>query len=651
MSQPINILLVEDMPQDARLVQEALAAQQDIPLEVNLTQAQDLREALTYLPGTIHVVLLDLSLPDSRGIETLRKVRTHAPGTSIVVLTAADDTALGVQAVQAGAQDYLVKGYVQVYPNLLGRAIRHALERARADEQIRQAHAQTQRLLASLPSILIGVDPQGVVTHWNAGAEVMFGVPASAALQHPLSESGVQWDIGKILAQLDTLHGEGPVRLEDVSFRRPDGQEAFLGITIVPVKAKEDQHAELLLFGADITKQKLAESERRRLQDELAQAQRLETIGQFAGGIAHDFNNFLQVILGFAWLIRAKRQDDRQLMGDLQEIVHAAESASGMVKQLLAFSRRQAIQPKLFEINEALQAMGRLLQQFVGQAITLRLDLAPEPLPVKLDLAGLEQIVMNLCSNARDSMRQGGTLTIRTARLLLDDTMLKQHPGAELGEYVRLSIADTGSGMDPTVVSRVFEPFFTTKQLGRGTGLGLAVVYGLVKQHSGWIELATALNQGTTFHLYFPLQPDTVATADSATTVPDSGLASPNGVGPTAKRRILIVDDDSAVRLLCERILQDRYDTTAVSSGVAALELMGRSAYALLLTDIKMPDMDGFELIDRAAKVRPGIKVLAMSGFLTNEMEQRLRAAPLGCQVVRKPFSAAVLQAMVSRCF
>ena len=382
----VQILLIEDLAEDARHIREALAAEPGAGFQ--LTHADRLVSGLRHLGARpVDLILLDLKLPDSEGLETLVAVREQAPHVPIVVLTASDDTALAVEAVQKGAADYLVKGYVQVYPALLGRAIRYALERRRA------------------------------------------------------------------------------------------------------------------------------EAERGRLQRRLAQAQKMETVGRFAGGIAHDFKNILQIILSLAWLIRSRRPDDPELLASVEEIVHAAESGSGMVQQLLAFSRQQPLEPARFDLNEAVRKLSRLLQQLVGGSVRLQLELLPDPLMVRMDRTGLEQILMNLCANARDSMPQGGPLTIRTARRRADEPFLDAHPSLSAGDYVWLSVQDRGQGMDPAVAAHLFEPFFTTKHLGQGTGLGLAVVYGLVQQHGGCIAVDTAPGLGTTFHLYFPCQ-DGVSAAD-----------------------------------------------------------------------------------------------------------------------------------------
>ena len=573
---PLKILLVEDASADAVLLRQALEDELEVPF--TLEHVERLAVALPLLSrGDIDVVLLDLKLPDSEGLETLVRVRSRAPGVPVVVLTAAADQSLATQSLHQGAQDYLMKDEVHLSRNLLSRSLRYAIERKRAEEEIRKAHEQNEHLLASITSILIGVDADGHVTHWNDVAEATFGLPASRFLHRPLAECAIPWDLQKILNGIAVCRRSGrTTRVEDITFTRPDGRNGVLGITIIPLKGDPSTPSGLLLFGADVTDRKLADEDRRRLQTQLSQVQKMETVGRFAGGIAHDFQNFLQVILGFAWLIRSRHREDKELMSDLEEIVHAGESASGMVRQLLAFARRQALRPTILEINQTLRNMERLLQQFMGERIRVELQLDPDPLMVKLDPTGLEQILINLSSNARDSMQGSGTLTVLTVRRSLDATFVESHPWAKPGEYVRISVRDTGSGMDPEVAAHIFEPFFTTKQVGRGTGLGLAVVYGMVQQHDGFIDIDTAQGKGATFHLYFPHQafpsvPRAPVKEEQPVGAALATAAVPSSAGRNAKPRVLIVDDDPAIRLFCERTLQGVCELTAVGSSRAAL--------------------------------------------------------------------------------
>ncbi|MBI4342878.1 MAG: response regulator [Candidatus Omnitrophica bacterium] len=644
---------MEDTWEDARILQGLLA--RELGTAFDLRYVDRLGAGLECLAeGGIDLVLLDLNLPDSKGLETISRLLERAPSVPVVVLTASDDEASVVQALHEGAQDYLVKGYVQVYPKMLGRSIRYAIERKRAEEEVRNAHGQTEKLLASIPSILIGVSPDGRLTHWNAIAQQTLGCDPAQVLNRPLADCRIPWDVPRILEALATCRTtEAITRLDDVAFTYPDGRQGCLGFVIRPIRSNGEAQSGFLLFGADITERKLAELERTRLQEQLVQAQKMETIGRFAGGIAHDFNNFLQVIMGFAKVIRNQHgKKSPELVSDLDEIINAANSAADMVQQLLAFSRRHPIQPQLLELNQTVQEMTASLQRFVGDRISVTLVLAPQPLPVKMDLTGLKQILMNLSSNARDAMPGGGRLIIRTATVRVEADRLTQHPPAAEGAYARLSVQDTGVGMDPKVASRIFEPFFTTKGVGSGTGLGLAVVYGLVRQHQGLIDHETAPGNGTTFHLYFPLQsaalePPRPASGGASTADAPGSRISANG--QRSKRRILVVDDKQAIRVLCERILREGYEVTTASSASAAMKCLAREPFDLLLTDLKMPEVDGFALIEEAAKLRPDLKLLAMTGSLTVEFEQRLSASTFPCALIRKPFTPLMLEEAVRR--
>jgi CheY-like chemotaxis protein len=333
-----------------------------------------------------------------------------------------------------------------------------------------------------------------------------------------------------------------------------------------------------------------------------------------------------------------------------------------MVHQLLAFSRRQLLQPKLLDINQAVRGMVRLLQQFVGEHIQVQCELMPTALIAKMDPTGLEQVVMNLCANARDSMSQGGTLTIRTGLVQTDAAFVDAHAGAKANAYVRLSVQDTGTGMDPNVAAHIFEPFFTTKQTGKGTGLGLAVVYGLVQQHEGFVDIQTSPGNGTTFSLYFPFQDVRVegkAVEGTGTVTPQAAERSVTTAPPSPRAgaalqfprsRVLVVDDDPAIRRLCERILQKAYEVTTVPSGRAALDELERRSYDLLLSDLRMPNMDGVSLLKEVMKLKGAPRLMAMTGSVPREMEQLLQSVPLDARIIHKPFTALSLLEAITQC-
>jgi signal transduction histidine kinase/FixJ family two-component response regulator len=500
---PLTILVVEDTPADVDVLRDVLA--RDKQASYALRHAERLSAAKQFLEaGDIDIVLLDMILPDSQGLPSLVTLRGIAPQVPIIVLTATDDEELALQALQKGAQDYILKGHLQIYRHLLGRTLRYAVERKRAEEELHQAYAQTEQLLASLTSILIGIGPDGAITYWNDVAAEVFERPAEAVVGRPLALCGVQMELATVQQGLSVCRASGrPLQLEDMRFTTASRREGFVGFTVIPIRGRQGRLA-TLLFGAEVTKQREAEAERARLQEQLAQAHKMEVIGRFAGGIAHDFHNFLAVMRGFTELIADHCKDDADVTENVAEILRAADSALALVNQILAFSRRQVLNPKVVDLNQSVRAMARFLQQLLGEFVHLEFHLAEEALWVKTDPTGLEQIVMNLSTNARDAMQRKGTLTIRTRRISVDPAFRAARPWAAHPSYVQLTIRDTGQGMEPAVAARIFEPFFTTKQLGRGTGLGLAVVYGLVQQHGGSVEVETAVGQGTAFHVFLP---------------------------------------------------------------------------------------------------------------------------------------------------
>ena len=628
----IKVLLIEDSREDAQLLMEALAKEPYAFFE--LTHAERLSVGLKHLKdGGVDLVLLDLNLPDSEGLDTLTSIRFEAPDVPVVVLTASDDEGLAAQALQKGAQDYLVKGYVQVYRNLLGRALRYAVERKHAHEELDRARSQTDRLLGAITSILIGVDARGLITHWNTIAELTFGIPESAALSNALEHTGIPWNAETVLrsvAQCRTT--DATVRLDDVAFKRPDGKDGVLGLTVIPIKGTTSEGPGVLIFGADVTERQQAEAERLRLQDQLTQAQRLETVGRFAGGIAHDFQNFLQVILGFAWLIRARHRENPELISDLQEIVHAAESASGMVRQMLTFSRRQPLQPVIFDLGHAVTGMARLLQQLVGEQVRVALDMSPEPLLVRLDPTGFEQILMNLAANARDAMPTGGTLTVRAAAVSLGGDVRRTRPWATPGEYVQLSVLDTGVGIEPEIAAHMFEPFFTTKQLGKGTGLGLAVVHGLVEQHGGFINLDTAPGNGSAFHLYLPRQ----AQAAGPPARTDR---------PTGTERVLLLEGEERQRALAEEVLRESGYQVSVAEQAAALGerlAAGTDRPDAVILDVTLSDSGPAALVQRLRVAQPRVKILLVSTYVSGDLRALERSLP-GLQILLKPYVPAQL--------
>lgn len=426
---------------------------------------------------------------------------------------------------------------------------------------------------------------------------------------------------------------------------KPDGSIRWISDRSFPIRDASGGVFRVAGIAADVTAKKQAEAELKAAEAQLQQAAKMEAVGKLASGIAHDFNNYLSVIHGFAELAQMQHADDPKLLAQVREILHASESGTALIQQLMAFSRRQPAAVTTISLTDGVSRVRPLLQQLAGDAVRIEVRLPESSMLARLDPTGLEQILMNLASNARDAMKRQGLITIEVNRVRADAKFRLTRPWASAEAYVRLSVADTGPGMAPEMVERIFEPFFTTKQLGQGTGLGLAVVYGLVRQYGGHIEVETARGQGTAFRLYFP---SVVADAPAHEGRP-SGPEPRAPSEPSRRRRVLIVDDEPGSRQLCQEILQDGYDVAVAASGREALELIRAHAPDLLLTDIQMPEMDGVTLIDQALQVAPGLRVAAMSAYMTPEREGRLKAIAAVREIVRKPLAVSGLREAVAR--
>jgi two-component system cell cycle sensor histidine kinase/response regulator CckA len=368
------------------------------------------------------------------------------------------------------------------------------------------------------------------------------------------------------------------------------------------------------------------------LEAQLRQAQRLEAVGELAGGIAHDFNNLLTAIRGYADLVRSNLGADDPNRADLDQVVLAADRAAELTRQLLAFSRRQLLEPRVLDPAEVVAGIAPLLKKLLGEHIELTTH-ASGPGRVKIDSSQFEQVIVNLAVNARDAMPEGGKLTIETANVELDAAYAATHAGATPGPQVALSVSDTGTGMDAATQAHIFEPFFTTKEQGMGTGMGLATVYGIVKQSGGSIYVYSEPGHGSSFRIYLP------RVADEATLVPVplSGAESPRG-----SETVLLVEDEPAVRAYAVRILSEQgYTVLEAPSGTDAIALAAAhpEEIDLLVTDVVMPGLQGNQLATQLGADRPGLRVLYVSGFTENSV---VHHEVVGTEIafLQKPFGA-----------
>ncbi|HMA66862.1 MAG TPA: PAS domain S-box protein, partial [Desulfosalsimonadaceae bacterium] len=463
----------------------------------------------------------------------------------------------------------------------------------------------------------------------------------------------------ELLGRSVTVYGEDPAQgatqqqivrktLQDGGWRgeivnySSDGTEIIMDARTKLVKDEDGIPVSMLGIATDITDRKQAEKEKIRLEEQFHQAQKMESIGRLAGGIAHDLNNLLSPILGYTEIFLEGAVPEDSLRETMMEIQNAGIRARNLVRQLLAFSRRQTLQFQLMNVNELLKEFHKLLRRTIREDISIHMHLAPELPDCKGDMGQLEQVIMNLAVNAQDAMPGGGELTIETAKTELDENYAQLHRGAAPGAYVMLAISDTGEGMDAEIQSHLFEPFFTTKDPDRGTGLGLATSYGIIKQHGGNIWAYSEPGMGTTFKIYLPVS-TTARGAGSAV----SKRVSASGSG--GSETILLVEDDRQVNSLASAVLQRQgYNVLSAVNGQEALSIVDRhgSKIRLLLTDVVMPDMNGRELFAQISGVYPHVRVLYMSGY-TDDVIAHHGILDQGIDFIQKPFSIKTLAAKV----
>jgi two-component system, cell cycle sensor histidine kinase and response regulator CckA len=490
--------------------------------------------------------------------------------------------------------------------------------------QRKQAEQDMLRLAAFPqwnPNPVLEFSANGDLTYFNQAAQLMAN---SLGLDHPLA---MLPDNAAVMVRECHLSGQSIIQREI-----PIGSRTLCW-SFFPIPVNRVIHC----YVEDAT-------ERLDLESRLRHSQKMESIGQLAAGVAHDFNNLLTIIQGQACLVLAHTKLERRAENALSQIVTAAERAANLTRQLLAFSRRQPMQSQPINLNEAIHNLAKMLQRILGDDITLEFNLNQELSPVVADVGMMEQVIMNLVVNARDAMPKGGRLIFRTANLLISDAYVKNHPEAEPGHCVCVSITDTGCGMDEFVLARLFEPFFTTKEIGKGTGLGLATVYGIIKQHQGWLEVESQVSRGSTFKVFIPADP-------RATPAPTEQFLPPKY--QRGHETILVVEDEASLRELIQEILGALgYQVVLAASGVAALEWWRQKGEPidLLLTDMVMPDgVSGKELAVQLLAEMPDLKVVFISGYSvdlsTPEMSFRE-----GMNFLQKPFSPATLARAVRDC-
>ena len=602
----LKVLYLEDNPHDRTLVASTLAREF---LDAVFTFARNREEFETALSQLrFDLILSDFTLPTFNGMDALALARVAQPDTPFLFFSGTIGEARAVESLKSGAVDYVLKDSIGRLGSSIRRALREAEERAmrtEAEMRLRAAQKRLTDVLAKSPAIIyvLKVRGQSVTTDWvSENIEPLLGYSVAEALEPDWWFSRVHPEDQPAAGALGDVLSRKP--WAEYRFRRKDGQYRWIRDEQRLVRNESGAPVEIVGSWMDIT-------DRKQLEEQLRQAQKMEAIGQLAGGVAHDFNNMLAVIGGNSELaLMDAAQLSPTVVDCLKQVSAASERAASLTRQLLTFSRRQVMQAKALDLNKLVADLTRMLSRIIGENVRLQCTYAENLPRVHADPGMLEQVLVNLVVNARDAMPNGGRLRIATGPVNFSHAYSQTHPEARPGDFVSLTVQDSGTGIAAEHLSHIFEPFFTTKEAGKGTGLGLATVYGIVKQHQGWVEVTSAVGRGATFRVLLP-----------ALSVPAESGASEETDMPLrgGQETILLLEDEPAVRLVTRRLLESvGYKVLEAGSSFEALELFQSAARdcALLLTDIVLAEgVTGMELADRLRVRHPALKVIYMSGY------------------------------------
>jgi len=619
MGKPLRVLMVEDSEDDALLVlRELRAAGYDLTHE-RVDTAAALEAALDRHPWDL--VIGDYSMPHFSGTAALGMLRQRGLDVPYICVSGTITEELAVAAMKAGAHDYVTKGQLKRLLPAIERELREAQGRA----TLRATEASFATLVEHAPVGIYRSSPEGRFLSVNAAVVRMLGYETGAQVLNLDMARDVYADAAERqrLVERDTYSDRQYDNVE-ATWKRRDGRLLTVQLSVRAVRNAAGRVDYYETFVRDVTDQ-------RRLQQQVLQSQKMEAVGRLAGGVAHDFNNLLTVITSYSDLLLEDLAPGDAKRDDLEQVRKAADGAAALTRQLLAFSRQQVVEPRVVSLNTVVEGLQKILRRVIGEDIEVTIALAPDLESVRADVGQLEQVLMNLVVNARDAMPTGGRLAVETANVEHDPEYARDREAAAVRRFAMLAVTDTGCGMDEATKARIFEPFFTTKETGKGTGLGLATVYGIVKQAGGFIWVYSEPGQGTSFKIYLPAVDATAERTTAAATTP----------APRGTETVLLVEDAAAVRAVTKQMLERQgYTVLEAPDGEAGLRLAQRhrGVIHLLLTDVVMPRVGGRELAEQLARLRPDVKVLYASGY-TDDSVVRHGILESGTAYLQKPFS------------
>lgn len=653
----IKLLFVEDDKAD-QLLFERFVKKENLAYDFRI--ASTIEEAKIQLEGdNFDIIVSDYNLGDGTALDLLT-TNSQIP---VIVVTGAGDEHTAVQAMKMGAYDYLIKSVESSHLVTLSITVENALIRKSAEKKLEQSENLYRSVVKTMSDGLIIVNPKFLITFANESFCTITGLKEEKILNHAFTDLIASGQRIKIKSEIKNCNTGKSVVFESRLLTANNKKRDIL-VSAAPLFGTDNKPEQYILVLHDITERKRYESALQQARDELEirvkertlelenayqelhkemeqrksfeekyyQSQKMEAIGRLAGGIAHDFNNLLTIIQGYSQLLMAKLMDTDPLYEKINQINLAGTRAETLIRQLLAFSRKQVIQPKVLNLNQVVKEIEKMIRRLIGEDIDLSITLDSKLDAVKMDHGQMEQIIMNIVVNSRDAMPSGGKLSIATKNVHAENS----HPLLPAGDYVMMSISDTGIGMEDDIKSHIFEPFFTTKEKGIGTGLGLATVYGIVQQSEGHITAQSERNKGTSIQIYLPR----VQVPASVKTETRVALSDIRG-----SETILIVEDETFLReMIKETLTSFGYSIISASGGQEAIPLCKKhkNKIHLILTDVVMPQMDGREFIEYLKPLHPRTKVLYMSGYTDDDI-LRHGIHDLETEFIQKPFSPIAL--------